>query len=429
MNSGEADSLSRNGAPRVGHLSCGSTCCAKDEFDSCSVESGLRAAPYLSFLHHAADSALPTYERRACCCKNPYLQSDKGSRTGTGGEKTEVQTVRGKISVSDMGITLPHEHIFLDMRSMWSKPSREDKADLVDARVSLGIMGRLLHDMAVCKDNLVLDDPETAAKELSMFKVFGGKTVVDVTTRGISPNPVGLCNISNKVGLNIIAGTGYYVARTHPADMTKRTVDELAEEMIRDIQVGFEGTGVKAGIIGELGTSHPLVENEKKVLCAAAWAQKSTGVTISVHLPWRGKHALKVIHILESKGVDPGKTIISHMDDMEDMSFEYHKAVAELGAYLGFDCFGSEDYVEADNFVHPRDTERIAALKRLIDLGYIDNLLLSQDVCLKTLTRTYGGYGYEHILRTIVPMLKRVGLTDAEINHMTVQNPARAIAY
>jgi len=135
-----------------------------------------------------------------------------------------------------------------------------------------------------------------------------------------------------------------------------------------------------------------------------------------------------VIHTLESEGVDPGKIIMDHVDDMEDMSFEYHRTVAEHGVYLEFDCFGQEDYVEAENFVHPRDIERIAAVKRLVDIGYIDGILLSQDVCLKTYTRRYGGYGYDHILRTIAPMMKRNGLTDTEINHMMIRNPARVLA-
>jgi len=95
---------------------------------------------------------------------------------------------------------------------------------------------------------------------------------------------------------------------------------------------------------------------------------------------------------------------------------------------LEFDCFGQEDYVEAENFVHPRDTERVAALKRVVDVGYIDRILLSQEVCLKTHTRSYGGYGYDHILRTIVPMMKRIGLTDNEIDHLMTQNPMRALA-
>jgi phosphotriesterase-related protein len=208
-----------------------------------------------------------------------------------------------------------------------------------------------------------------------------------------------------------------------------RSVNELADEMISAIQVGLEGTEVKAGIIGEIGISHPFAESEKKVLRAAGHAQKSTGVAVTVHLPWRGKHGLEVVDILESEGVDPKKMIIDHMDDMEDMSFEYHKAIAERDVYLEFDCFGQEDYVESENFVHPRDTERVLAVKRLVDIGYVGNILLSQDVCLKTYTRTYGGYGYDHIQRTIAPMMKQIGLTESEIEHMMIENPARALAH
>jgi len=313
------------------------------------------------------------------------------------------------------------------MRSTWSRPTREDKLLLVNAHVSLELMGYLMHDMATCKDNLVLNDLEVAAEELKIFQSLGGKTIVDVTTRGLSPNPAGLRDLSKRVDLNIVAGTGYYTARTHPPDVAQKTVDQLAEVMIRDAETGIDGTDVRAGIIGELGVSHPIAENERKVLRAAAHAQRSTGLAISVHLPWKGKEAPTVIHILESEGVDPGKIIVDHMDDMEDMSFEYHRSVAEHGVCLEFDCFGQEDYVEAEDFVHPRDTDRISALKRLVDVGYLDKILISQDVCLKTYTRRYGGRGYDHILRTIVPMLRRIGLANTEIDHMMIQNPARVL--
>jgi phosphotriesterase-related protein len=351
-----------------------------------------------------------------------------GSDGRAGVAMAQVQTVTGWVSASEMGITLPHEHIFVDMRPTWSKPDREDKLGLVDAHISLEIMGSLMHDMAVCKENLVLDDPDAAAGELRGFQSLGGKTIVDVTTRGLSPNPSALRDLSRRLGLNIVAGTGYYTARTHPPDVVEKTEDQLAEEMIRDAEEGFQGGDVKAGIIGELGISHPIADNEKKVLQAAAHAQRSTGLAISVHLPWKGKHAPTVIHTLESQGVDPRRIIIDHMDDMEDMTFEYHRTVAEHGVYLEFDCFGQEDYVEEQNFIHPRDIDRITALKRLVDIGYIDSILLSQDVCLKTYTRKYGGYGYGHILRTIIPMMKRNGLTETEINYMMIQNPARVLA-
>ena len=339
----------------------------------------------------------------------------------------DVQTVTGKIPGSEMGVTLPHEHIFIDLNCVRMKPATPEYEWLIDAKVSLDILGILLHHGIVCKDNLILDDPKVAARELANFKKLGGKTVVDMTNRGLVPRPNDLRTLSKEVGLNIIAGCGYYVSASHPPELRNRTVDQLAEEMIRDLKEGIDGTDVKAGIIGEIGTSHPIAEGERKVLQAAAHAQRSTGAAISVHLASRGRHALQVIDSLEREGVDPTRIILSHMDEIEDLSLDHHKAVAERGAYIEFDCFGEEDYVDEANFVHPRDVQRVMNLVRLIESGCIDNLLMSQDVCSKVYTRTYGGYGYAHIQRTIVPMLKRTGVSDAEIERIMVDNPLRAI--
>jgi phosphotriesterase-related protein len=338
----------------------------------------------------------------------------------------DVQTVTGKIPGTKMGVTLPHEHIFIDLNCVRMKPSKEYEW-LIDAKVSMDILGTLLHHGITCKDNLILDDPTVAARELANFKELGGKTVVDMTNRGMGPRPSDLRALSKEVGLNIIAGCGYYVAASHPPELTNRTVDQLANEMIRDLKEGIDGTDVKAGIIGEIGTSHPIAEGERKVLQAAAHAHLSTGVAISVHLASRGRHALQVIDLLEKEGVDSTRIILSHMDEIEDPSLDYHKAVAERGAFVEFDCFGEEDYVDEANYVHPRDAQRVINLMRLIELGCIDKLLMSQDVCSKVYTRTYGGYRYDHIQRTIIPMLKRSGVSDAEIERMMVDNPLRAI--
>ncbi|HKM78117.1 MAG TPA: phosphotriesterase-related protein [Candidatus Bathyarchaeia archaeon] len=341
----------------------------------------------------------------------------------------EVQTVTGKIAASEMGVTLPHEHIFIDLNCVRTKPATPEYEWLVDAKVSLDILGMLLHHGTVCKDNLILDNSQVAMKEVLNFKKLGGRTIVDMTNRGLSPKPNELRALSKEVGLNIIAGCGYYVAASHPPELKNRTVDQLAEEMIRDLKEGIDGTDIRSGIIGEVGTSHPIHESERKVLRAAARAQRSTGVSISVHLASRGRHAMQVIDLLESEGVDPSRIILSHMDEIEDPSLDHHKAVAERGAYVEFDCFGEEDYVDEANFVHPRDKERVRNLTRLIDSGYIDSLLISQDVCTKIYTRAYGGYGYDHIQRTIIPMLKQTGVSDAEIEHITIENALRAIAH
>lgn len=327
-----------------------------------------------------------------------------------------------------MGVTLPHEHVFIDLRVSWYPPVDPRLKWLVDAKVSFNIMGYLLHHAAVCKDNLLLDDPDLAVKELLMYKELGGRTVVDVTTRGLTQRPLDLRKVSERTGLNIIMGCGYYVGHSHPPDMGSKTVTQIADEMIRDITEGVDGTDVKAGIIGEIGTGHPVTENEKKVLRAAAHAQKNTGVAVNVHVNWRGKHGVEVIKLLESEGVDPARIILSHQDEIESPTMEFYKEMAERGAYIEFDCFGEEDYNEEWDYVHTRDTDRMAWTKRIIDAGYIDNLLFSQDVCYKIYTREYGGYGYDHILRSIVPMLRKYSVTEKEIKYIMIDNPRRAIA-
>ena len=328
-----------------------------------------------------------------------------------------------------MGITLPHEHILLDLTSTWMKPDDPSLNWIIDAKMSPAIFGDLLHHGQSSKDNLVLDDPELAVRELTLYKNLGGKTLVDLTSRGLSPKPLAIRDISKTTGLNIIMGCGYYIGASHPMDMSSRSVEQLSGEMIRDLTEGFEGTDVRAGIIGEIGTSHPVAENEKKVLRAAAHAHKSTGASINIHSSHKGEHALQAIRILESGGVDPSNVVISHMDSAEELNFDYQIAVAETGAYVEFDCFGEEEYVDELDFARPSDIHRVRTLVRLIERGHIDNILVSQDVCSKIYVREYGGYGYDHILKTIVPMFRRRGLFEDEIRHILVDNPRRAVAH
>ena len=338
-----------------------------------------------------------------------------------------VQTVTGPITADKMGITLPHEHVLLDWRCAWVKPDPGYEW-IVDAKVSPDLFGDLLHHGLSSYDNLLLDDQELATRELILYSKLGGRTVVDLTSRGLSPNPLALRQISQRTGLNIVMGCGYYIAASHPENMASTSLERLSEEMVRDLTQGFDGTDVRSGIIGEIGTSHPITENEKKVLRAAAKAHTSTRAAVNVHIAPKGEHALQVIRMLESEGVDPANVIISHMDAEENLPFDYQLAVAETGAYTEFDCFGEEEYVDEFDYAHPRDVERVRTIARLIDKGFIDSILLSQDVCEKIYLRNYGGYGYDHILKDILPMFRRKGVSDEEVQYMMVDNPRRAIA-
>ncbi len=228
--------------------------------------------------------------------------------------------------------------------------------------------------------------------------------------------------ISRETGLNIIAGTGYYVARSHPADVRMRGVDKLAFEFIRDINIGIDGSNVRSGLMGELGVSIKMTQDEEKILRAASRANLETGCPISVHITPPGREGLKALDILESEGVSLAKVNIGHLDTNSDL--EYHKKVAERGCFVSYDQFGLQydDWEQVpgpDNasstssmsFEFPRDSERVRFVIEMCRSGFKDRLLLSQDIGEKSDLRFYGGHGYDHILRIIIPMLRKKGLT------------------
>lgn len=339
--------------------------------------------------------------------------------------ESQVMTVLGPVPASQLGITLPHEHIFLDLSCWWSHPKSQDRVALIDAPVSEIARELLVGDPYHTRDNLILDDEEIAVAELNRFKELGGRTVIDLTTRTIGPFPERLEKIARRTGLNIIAATGFYVKRAHSADVSSASVETLAQMMIKELQVGINGTSIKAGIIGELGTSSPIHTDEAKILKAAAIVHHVTGAAINIHMTIFAKEGHKVLDILENCDVDPRYVALSHLDEMPDKA--YHDSLAKRGCFIEFDCFGSECRFDEDNCKEPTDAERINALMNLLDQGYEKQMLLSQDVCTKMQLRHFGGCGYDHIIGSIVPQLQTRGVPAEIINMILVENPARLL--
>ena len=337
----------------------------------------------------------------------------------------KVNSVLGELSRDELGITTPHEHIFIDISAFFEERKLWDIEDPVTEPVKMEHLGQLNRDPYALKDNLSMEDYETQKREILRFKRAGGQTMVDATMPGIGRDPEALARISRETGLNVIMGTGYYVSSTHPEKLSSMTEEEIAEEMVRELTVGVDG--VKAGVIGEIGISELFNDAERRVLRAAAIAHKKTGAGVLVHInPWT-TNGLESCDILLSAGVAPERIAISHID-VEDRE-DYVLAMLKQGVYVEFDNFGKEYFVEKDArhdgygcFV--RDTERIEFMKKLIAMGYVDQLLVSCDVCLKTCLRTYGGWGYDHVLLNVVPMMKEFGISDEDIDKMLRKNPA-----
>jgi phosphotriesterase-related protein len=260
--------------------------------------------------------------------------------------------------------------------------------------------------------------------ELKQFKSLGGVTVVDPTNIGIGRDPLTLREISHKSGLNIVMGAGYYLEDSHPERVSKMSVDDIANEIECEAIDGVGETGIRIGIIGEIGISAAFTDAEAKVLRASALAAVRTRLPLSVHLPGWERHAHRVLDIAEQAGLPPRCVVLCHMNpSFNDQA--YQRELADRGAFLEYDMIGMDFFYADQQAQCPYDEDNARAIRSLIEDGYIDNLLLSQDVFLKMMLTHYGGFGYGYILRHFVPRLHRHGVSDAQISLMLERNPKR----
>lgn len=351
-------------------------------------------------------------------------------------------SVTGSVAVDELGVTLPHEHFLIDA-STWV-PSGEG--------ADLSALQRKKLDEPVGEDNLWwlaaygrqwdwnnldnrrLDDEETAVAEARRFVAEGGSTVVDVTpmSPGLGRDPKALRRIANTTGLTVIAGTGHYVRAEHPPEVDDQSAEEIAAEIVSEVSDGIGETGVRAGIIGEVGASHPFAEhpNEQKNLRAAAIAQAETGAPITLHPPVMHQEANEMLDVLEDAGADLENVVVGHLDGAlrTDDASTYYDSLADRGVYLEFDTFGRIGYNATADRCFPLDETRILELRRLVEAGYGEQLLVSHDICKKNQLTRYAGFGYDYILRDIVPRMRRRGFDEETIELLLERNPARMLA-
>jgi len=349
----------------------------------------------------------------------------------TAAPASSVETAAGPVARADLGIVLPHEHLLIDLRNQFAPFSDPEKDRISREPVSMANLGWLRRNPYAVRDNLLLDDLDLAAQELEPFHSLGGRTVVDCTSIGVGRDPVRLRELADATGLNIIAGCGYYTRDTHPPDLARRSASEIADRIIRDLTEGIEGTGIRAGVIGEIGLSWPVHPDEWKVLEAAAIAHRATGAPVYVHVyPWCAAGVDAADRLLK-RGVRPAKVVICHSDVQPEPG--YMERVLERGVFLEFDNFGKEFWVDSDERgfaggVFMRDCERVDAVRALADKGFAGQVLVANDVCLKSMLRAYGGWGYDHILRHVVPMMLHAGIARADVDRIVRENPADLLA-
>ena len=340
-----------------------------------------------------------------------------------------AHTVLGPVSPDDLGPTTTHEHLLIDFKMMFRPPSEASERPKAFEPVTLQNLGWVSYDPFRSQDNLELLDEETAIDEVQRFKAAGGRTIVEATTFGIGRDPHGLVRIARATGVNIVMGAGYYVDAVHPNDMDDKSDSEIADEIVAQLTTGVDDTGVRAGIIGELGCTWPLTDNERKVLRGGARAQRETGAAILIH-PGRDPAApFEVLDVLAEAGADTRRVIIGHLDrTITDVDILLE--LARRGPYLEYDLFGWEvsNYSPSDMDM-PNDAQRIAFIERLVQEGHADQVVIAHDMCFKSRLASYGGHGYSHILENIVPRMRARGIPEGDIDSIVVANPARVLTY
>lgn len=343
----------------------------------------------------------------------------------------KAQTVLGLIDGESLGITSCHEHILWDMSTYFQEPTAASDKGLAHQPVSLDNLWWVRANPNGNIDNTIQTDEQIAIKELLRFKYAGGGTLTELSPNGMARDPMGLARVARATGLNIIMGGGYYVGQSHPKDMDNKTEEEIAREIIQDIMVGVGDTGIRSGIIGEIGCSVPFTKNERKVLRACAIAQRRTGAAINVHPSINDELVIENIKVLKEAGADLTRVAISHTDGF-GFSLKTRSKILEAGCYAEYDGFGQSVYAfrYMDRVANEQsDIQRINDIIQLIDKGYINQILLAQDYCFKCCLASYGGYGYDHTITVLVPFMRFKGLTDQQIHTLLVENPKRFLQF
>lgn len=301
-----------------------------------------------------------------------------------------IVTVTGPIPASEAGCTMSHEHLLCDL---WAFTRNYDG---------------------------ILDDEQLAATELARYRDAGGTSVVDATSDGLGRNPLALRRISRASGVRIVMGSGWYRESAYPQIVQERDTNSLADLIVADLLQGADGTDVRAGIIGEIGTERKYITPaQERVFRAAARAQLRTGACIMTHTTHFGELALEQIALLREEGVPPGRIAISHLGDRHDTA--HLLRIAREGVFISIDNIG---YLGNG---YPPDEVRMRNVCFLLAEGRLEQIVLGGDVCQKNHLSAYGGKGYAHVLRSFVPMLAANGIPEEAILKMTVLNPARML--
>lgn len=331
-----------------------------------------------------------------------------------------VRTVLGDVAPEAIGPVMVHEHVLFDIVPPDSKGDRE-------AEIAPEERWQVDYRSNEAPANAHQTDVDVATRELRHYAADGGSLIVDQSVAGLARDPLGLAEAARASGVHVVAAAGCYTAAYLTPDLLDLPLEALTARFAAEVDEGLDGTGVRAGLIGEIGCSWPLHPFEHRALRAAARAALATGAALSVHPGRDAAACAEILDIVEAEGLDPARVILCHMDRTHPDGTGI-APLLERGANVEWDFFGIEQsHYWMGEVELPTDLGRLRLIRGFAEAGHADRILISHDICTKTRMRRWGGHGYGHILRNLPPLMRRLGFDAALMARLLRDTPLRLL--
>ena len=258
-----------------------------------------------------------------------------------------------------------------------------------------------------------MTDVDVMSQELAIAKREGIACIVDGGHPDMGRDINFLRTISNRSGVPIVAGAGFYAQPFYPKAIAAMSEEGVFQSLMKQVNTD------PIGAFGEIGSWDYITRDERKVFRAIGRAHVATNIPIFTHTGIPGKSALEQLDILEDAGVDPKRVVIGHLGNLDDPNTEIHRAILRRGAFVGFDRQGGAG-----------DAPVIPIVMSLIEAGYAAQLMFSSDLAsAREIRRNNKEGGYAKTLTVFAPKLKAAGATDAILHQILVDNPRRFLAF
>jgi phosphotriesterase-related protein len=307
---------------------------------------------------------------------------------------TSVETVRGPIPVTALGVTLMHEHVFVLTTDV-----QQNYPDEWDEQARIG----------------------DAVARLAEVRALGVDTIVDPTVVGLGRYVPRLVRVNEQVDLNIVVATGVYTYSDVPFFFRHRSTGAMVDLFVRDLTDSIPGTGgVRAAFLKCAVDAAGLTAGVERVLRAVCAAHHRTGAPVMVHTHPGSRTGAVVARLVDEEGIDPRRVLLAHCGDSEDLG--HLAGLASAGFLLGMDRFGIDTLLPT--------AQRIDVVVELVRRGYAGRMVLSHDAAcyldwMDPVRRPeiLPNWHFRHLHEDVLPVLRERGVSDVDIETMLVRNP------